>query len=356
MRHAGCTMTVAEELLAGPRGRRLCLNYVSGIDQAVGEAVFWLGHALDPNPGTLIRFGDGQSDDPTFTADDVADLIRGADLSALSRGALRDALCASVEQAMYWQEADGSDAVAALPPVREALASVAERVAAEHPNLTTPAQDAQWAVEWVAEADSGPLQNTPAQVLSEWGVVRHEAERQAIQERPADPRANFSGEWWSIPHGLLTTRSNALDALQLVEDPLGWDVATVIPVRGSGRVREIGSAEDWAALCREYPADVTATRRHDWLRVTGHEGPWLIPDWERVAQQWDAVHLTTVGYLSAATRLIMVDGERASVIGGWAPDSTVWLSDVVREAPEPRQQWRRAEGGNEWVRDDGDGA
>src|SRR5690606_21256796 len=98
--------------------------------------------------------------------------------------------------------------------------------------------------------------------------------------------------------------------------------------------------------------EVTASRRHDWFRVTGRDGRWLIPDWERVAQRWDAVHLTTLGYLSAATRLIDIDGEYASVIAGWGPDSTIWLTDGAREANEPRQQWSRIEGGNDWALDE----
>jgi hypothetical protein len=40
------------------------------------------------------------------------------------------------------------------------------------------------------------------------------------------------------------------------------------------------------------------------------------------------------------------------VIAGWAPDSTLWLTDVTHEWSEPRQQWHRLPGGDEWVRDE----
>jgi hypothetical protein len=87
--------------------------------------------------------------------------------------------------------------------------------------------------------------------------------------------------------------------------------------------------------------------------VTGRDsreaGPWLVPDWSRVAQEWDAVHLTVAGYLASATRCIPVPDaadatgtagttgttgtagstgrvEAASVIGGWGPDVTYWLT------------------------------
>jgi hypothetical protein len=141
-----------------------------------------------------------------------------------------------------------------------------------------------------------------------------------------------------------------VSALERVEDPLGWEIATVIPVRGSGTTLDIRSAEDWADLCREYPMEVTASRRHDWFRVTGRAGRWLIPDWQRVAERWDAVHLTTRGYLSAATRLIEIDAEYGTVIGGWGPDSTIWLRDAVREANEPRQEWRWSRDADGWMR------
>ncbi|WP_344097084.1 hypothetical protein [Microbacterium deminutum] len=141
------------------------------------------------------------------------------------------------------------------------------------------------------------------------------------------------------------------DALELVEDSAGWDAATVIPVRGTGRELEISSRHDWAELCRAYPLAVTASRRHDWFRVTGRDGRWLIPDWPRIAEEWDAVHLTTFAYLCAATTLIAIDAEYATVIGGWAPDSTLWLTDVAREWEGPRQQWVRLSGSDEWIRE-----
>lgn len=336
-------MTVADELLRGPRGRRLCLAYVSNSDDEVRSAAFWLAHQLDPNPGTLFRIGDSDTEvveDPVVTETEVAELIRHADLDPISEDAAREAMRESVDHAWYWQEPDGADAVAALPAVRDSLFSVADRLVTVMPALTEPFTTAQWAVDWRVASDSAPIERAPAAILTNWTSEQREDEKRSARERPSNPRANFSGTWWSVPQRLLTTRANVMDALELVEDSLGWEAATVIPVRGAGRILEIGSAGNWAELCREYPMEVTASRRHDWFRVTGRDGRWLIPDWERVAQRWDAVHLTTLGYLSAATKLIDVDGEYATVIAGWGPDSTIWLTDAAREWDEPRQQWQ----------------
>ncbi|TJY64045.1 hypothetical protein E4J89_19060 [Arthrobacter sp. CAU 1506] len=103
-----------------------------------------------------------------------------------------------------------------------------------------------------------------------------------------------------------------------MEDSLGWEQATVIPVRGTGRTFEIPIPDDWLSLCRAFPLEVTASRRDDWFRVTGRDGRWVIPDWERVAEQWDAVHLAVQGYFSSATRALHLDPDTASVIAGCA--------------------------------------
>lgn len=66
----------------------------------------------------------------------------------------------------------------------------------------------------------------------------------------------------------------------------------------------------------------------------------MLPDWTRVAQEWDAVHLTGLAYLTAATREIEVDAEYSSVIGGWGPDETYWLTGLVREVEGARVHWQ----------------
>ena len=315
-----------------------------------------LEYELDSHPGTVIRISSGDADtdtdtDTTFTEADVGELVHHVDLASISNTAVREAICETVDHARYWQEPDGRDAVAAHPAVREALSRVADRLVSVLPDLTAPSAPAQWAVDWRVGADSAPIERSPAVVLERWGAEQREDEERSAWERPADPRASVSGTWWSVPYQLLSTRANVMDALQLVEDSLGWEVATVIPVRGTGRILEIRSGEDWADLCRAFPMEVTASRRHDWFRVTGRDGRWIIPDWAQVAQEWDAVHLTMLGYLSAATRLIDIDGQRATLIAGWGPDATIWLTDVAREWHDPRQQWRRLDGDNIWVPD-----
>ncbi|QAY61822.1 hypothetical protein ET475_11065 [Microbacterium protaetiae] len=265
------------------------------------------------------------------------------------------ALAASVDGARYWQEPSGEDVLAALPEVVDALRPLAEAVA-QHPPAwwTADRRTEQWAIEWRDPGDSASLERNPASALQKWKRETLAEERRAERERPREPTANWSGTWWSTPGGLVPT-TGVTDArepvgLRHVEDSPGWNIATAIPVRGVGRTHEIHRAEDWAQLCRRFPLEVTASRRHDWYRTTGRDGRWLIPDWQRVAQEWDAVHLSAFGYVHAATRAIPIDDEYASVVAGWGPDVTVWLTDTVREWEGERIVWRRDD--DVWVRVD----
>lgn len=104
---------------------------------------------------------------------------------------------------------------------------------------------------------------------------------------------------------------------------------------------EIDGAQAWAELCRHHSVDVTAERRHDWSRVTGRAGPWVVPDWATIARDYHGVHLTAAAYLGVAGTPIRVDGRSASLVAGWNPDQTYWLSDVP--VPAPGQVWALGE-------------
>lgn len=364
----------AEALLKGPRGRRLCLELLLHAAEGMTDERGWnatsvvvtAGRALEPDGGhryasvilsssadapVVAPVEETARGTPTDAAAMLATIVLPARLDA---GALRSALAVSVDVARYWQEPDGLDALLAQPELRTQLLRVAELVASspaaswwsepiDRWSQVTSAPDESWA----------PSRETAAEQLQRWAERRSAEERLAQRERPSDPTANWSGDWWSVPPSSLHRTTRALPGgpygLDLVEDGFGWDAAEVRQVStASGPVIEITGPEDWAALCRRWPFEVEASVRHDWYRVTGEERAWVLPDWSRVAHEAAGVHLTVLGYLRTATRLIELDGSSASVLAGWNPDATYWLRDGTREIFDP-VRWSRPAHGENWT-------
>lgn len=349
--------TGAEVLWAGPRGRRLCLQLVIELDPFVRSAVFWLAYYLDPGKGTsrVLLSATSGADAETPPRPALTNLIAALtslEVTQVGSEAIDRALAEAVDTSRPWQEPDGEDVLAALPEVTAALAPLARHV------MTSPStqwwsqgrQLEQWAIDWRSPDDPAPLRGEPSQALAAWARGARAEEVHAGKERPRDPHAPWSGTWWSFPQGTLHTVGRMPLGLNLIEDSFGWEQATVIPVRGTGRTYEIRTGEDWVSLCREHSLEVTASRRHDWFRCTGHDGRWVIPDWEKVAERWDAVHLTTLAYLTSANRALHVDASTSTVIAGWNPDTTIWLTDVAREWEDPRQHWQRTTNQQTWTR------
>lgn len=352
-------------LLDGPRGRRLCLELASDAAANVAEALGRLAFAADEAAGasvirlTTALIGDVPEDpwelqDP-LSMDAFADLIAATRVDPTA-AAIDAAFARSVDVARYWQEPDGADLVAADPRIVHALGDVARAVSAQPSTAwwlreRTPAQ---WAVEFDPADDGGPFDPAP-DGASRWSAATRDEEDRARRERPADVTARYGGHWWSHPWGAPHTTGARPDGvpagIPYVEDGFGWRRAVAIPVGGAGRTYEIRGAAEWADLCRRYPFEVTYARRHEWYRVTGRDGRWLLPDWGQVAADWDAVHLTAAAYLTTATREVIVDDEHSSLIGGWGPDETYWLTGRIRERDDPRVHWRAVDRGLDsvWV-------
>lgn len=361
---------MAVPLMQGPRGRRLLLEYAIASerlndpehrDDSFTAGVFLASYHLDPGKGTSTRlFGDVGAGIAVVTASEVAARLAAVPLAEVTPTLLRDCLSISVDMARYWQEPDGRDVLAATEEMNVPLQRVAKHLA------TSPhtgwwgervAESSQWAIEWDGEPPSTRATD-PISVLRVARQREIEEEHIARRERPKDPRANWSGNWWSRPDWELPSSAGELfdgspAKLWFVEDSLGWQRAEVqrLGISPGLHVYEIDTAEAWAQLCARFPLDVTAQKRHDWFRTTGRVGSWVIPDWAKVAEHYDAVHLQVRAYLSAAGTSIAVDEHTASVIAGWAPDQTYWFTPNVRFQGE-RVTWAFAfsDGRAEWVR------
>lgn len=376
------------QLLAAPRGRRLCLE-LAGLAADVkagpegsdfGTAVFYAAYNRDPGRGTSsVLFGPGaQQPVPDPSAEDVAALLEKVPLPVFTEAMLLESLSATLNSARYWQEPDGQDVLAATPPLRRALHRFAQQLA-DSPLTqwwTAPMDpDAQWTVAFVADPPRPSVAPQNARdTLAKWSTSTAADEARAVVERPSDPASNWGGEWWSRPPEQLPTSTRMMCGadvsgpdqgvpeanelgpvgLWLVEDGFGEDEAVLeaLQVPANARIYRIESPEDWARLCREHPLDVTASRRHDWYRTTGRSGMWLLPDWSALQGKYDGVHLTLGGYLATAGIEIPVDDTFSSVVAGWDPDATYWFRDVPGDVATRQTWWQDVEGLS-WAPQDG---
>lgn len=365
--------TTPDELLDGPRFRTLCLAVAARLDAGVDRAV---GALLDPLTTSYGLLADLRPEQDA--ADALAAVLSSVDTRQLAAWThpLRflPVLEHTVESAMPWQPPFVEDAITGLPAVRNALRTVAEAVVAS-PSAAWWGTDVDRTAQWVTQ----PVRNgvpevvasarSVAEVLDRWRryVVAGEG-RSRVDGPVADATG---GVWWSTPHefgdepggaAILPSSTRRIDGLgssgsTLVEDSFGDDevlLRSLQPPAGA-RVFEVHGAADWARLVERYPMSVRWARRREWWESTGRDEHWFLPDYAAVAADHDAVHVSVQGYLAAAGRAIDVDGG-ATVLAGWAPDETFWLTDdIVIEPDAERWQLRSAEDEDEddeprWVR------
>lgn len=375
-------------LLAGPRGRRVCLEVARRWAPTVPtepdplELGIFLASFERQECGAAVLYStvasDGlQASEPTGSPaapglDELARMFAERPPEVPGSARLWEALAASVQAARYWQGPDGDDRLADEPELRAALAAAAGAVAAaDDAAWWATGVDAteQWAVDFDADLDVGfdvdidldPAggsvpRDAPARVtLARWrsSFDDHDAELRRHDEQNG-PSARISSDWWSVPpFGLRrSTRGVAQRGavgLHLVEDAYGWRRARLarVSVNASARVFEVTGPERWAELCARFPLDATFSRRGDWEQATARDGRWLIPDWPRVAEEYDGVHVSVLGYLSTAGRAVPVGDGWASVLAGWNPDETYWLTDSAVRFSGETADWTRGDGG-EW--------
>jgi hypothetical protein len=356
-----------DTLLAGPRGRRLCLALALGdgapvappAAQELRTAVFYAAYDLDPGRGrSVVLFGGDTAARPRPTSADVARLLDVVPVPEPDDRTLLVALAESVDNARYWQEPDGEDVLAATPEVRAALVRVATVVAGSPGTTwwTAPLDPARQVSVLFPEGEPRDPGLTAAERLARWSAGVAVDEDEARRRRTRDPRREGSRAWWSSPPRdlPLTTRDRGdVGPLGLwaVEDGRGWETGETVRriVPADARVLEIDGPQVWAELCRRYPLESSARHRGDWFRTTGRDGRWVVPDWSRVARDVDGVHVTVAGYLASAGRAIEVEHGIASVLAGWDPDATYWFRDLSVDAATSRSWRSDGHGATHWA-------
>lgn len=325
----------ADLLLAGPRGRRFCLavtsvNVFSFQAAAMEDSAPAAAEPVDED--FVVWVGELPVTPPVLEL--VAAAIREASTAdeeiLIGEEEAFDCLAATTSSAMYWQPPDGEDRVAAAPMVVDALRPVAEAAAVSPAtgwwDRPVPLDD-QHFVSWIAtprgRRAAPPRLTGAAERLRSW---------RAFMGQP-------NSCWWSFPDTVSTSSSHGglpATQLELVEDSLGFDRARVARLEPAPecRVLELITPQDWVDLVDAHPLDVTGSRDQSWPEATGGHGPWFLPDWSSVSDEYDAVHLTVLAYLSTAGRALACHSG-TTVVAGWEPDVTYWLTDTLRQAEPP---------------------
>lgn len=316
----------ADELLLAPRGRRLCWSLLDSLLDGQG-------HTAWRRVRYRVRHGAYQ-DDLTGLVPEVSASVAMVDLVSLAESGdelrLLAALVEPVDSAAYWEPPDDVDRALADAAVQRVLLPVAHAVTTAVAARWWPSpvqMERQRYVEWTDEHGCPLAVSGAAGELACWRV----------------DAARRGGAWWSTPRpsGLpATTRALAgLGAvgLGLVEDGSGCDQARCWPVDATrpARVYEITGPGRWVDLVGRYPLDVTRACHDSWQHLADWDGAWLIPDFEALASDYDAIHLTVTGYLVTAGRALPVEGAH-TLLAGWDPDETYWLTDVLAVSGSPR--------------------
>jgi len=370
-------------------------------DESVGTILARRGPGERGWNGLPRRFGPGVREpaEPQMPAplpyQDLADRIRRYEPTLPDGPELVEALVTTVSDAAYWGEVRGEEVLASREPIRRALrpyAREAARAILAFGLHSPPDPYAQWSVDFGNSAADLPYGTPPASVnaasvLEKWWDQATAWESRSLLESPSDPSARFSGEWWSTPPDRLMITSppwptamtdpargphpGEPTGLRIIEDPHGWEHATAHRLVSPRTQRElrlfvIDGPQDWARLCARFPFEVSASKRHDWHHTTGGVEPWFMPDFDAMAAEFDAIHLSLRGYLSSAGIAVPVpclpEAEEDSpildqrlperpllghtVLAGWAPLSTYWLVDAHVE-PGSGTRWE-GDGQREW--------
>ena len=172
------------------------------------------------------------------------------------------------------------------------------------------------------------------------------------------------------PEGRIDVVEQLTDLWEVVFGPLAvW----ALRAHDDRRIYEVHSPADWCALVRRHPTDATAwvSRQGSWeltartfvdgdpaagLTAPAHRPAvrrgWrrlLLPDWQAVADTWDAVHLSWLGVITTEGHVMDLDDGDVTIVRNWGSERTTWLTprfDVVgeirRDPTEPR--WENRDG------------
>jgi hypothetical protein len=328
------TSNLAVDLLRGPRGRRTCWAVVE---------------RLSPAASFDLTFAARRKGAIETAVERIRKVIREADLSQIASSSdevdLLNLVADSVDSARYWQHPDEIDRVLADVDVSVELRPVAEAIG------SAPAS-AWWSSTLTLTdqvlVDLHPLDRSPPPLKGARDILHNWKQGELPDEA-------MGSSWWSPPiEPFLAETSRRLPnlgavTLLLLEDSCGDAFGDCWRVRcqQQPRVYEIRGANEWTELVDRYALEVTWGREHAWRMATGLDARWFLPDWSRVADDFDVVHLSLSGYLSTSGRAFTLEEGKATFLAGWDPDKSFWLNDVLELVGRP-VKWERHKPSREW--------
>ena len=152
---------------------------------------------------------------------------------------------------------------------------------------------------------------------------------------------------WTVSDPPSEVHGDLIGAWELEPDPASrWQ----LPVRPDARVFEVHRPADWVRLVTTYPA--TGRSHPEWelpginqhprtldvlLAIDGQHGArtsirrHLVPDWAAVAADFDGVHLSWAGFLTAEGYVSDIGDGDVALLRYWFSERTHWLHDVFTE-------------------------
>lgn len=170
--------------------------------------IFYAAHGLEAargQGGTLFGWGvEEPLPDPTVS--EIAEALDNVPLTSIDAADALHARAISADSARYWQEPDGSDELLLAPGLDSALERIAAHIVASSSTSwwSNPMEREQWTLQFRDARFEVPTPPPAGEMLCLWREEMAESEQLAIRERPSDPAANLTGEWWSKPPSALT--------------------------------------------------------------------------------------------------------------------------------------------------------
>lgn len=166
----------------------------------------------------------------------------------------------------------------------------------------------------------------------------------------ANGEFTWSG-FWTVSSPPAEIHDDLVAAWELDPGPISrWRLR----VRPDARVWRIDRPSDWVGLVERFP--MAAARPHDgWelpgpnqyagdvaylASLTGQHAVrttlerHLLPDWTAVAREYDGVHLSWAGFITAEGFVSDLPGRGGTMLRYWGSERTLWLADVFG-VPEP---------------------